>query len=154
MGTKKHIRNLLLRAQMTNGRIHTFQTKARWTMFLTLAKGVHEPYSNIEKNSMCFDMRLCSFFEQESRKHLLPHNLVIFLMKRQNKTLTPFSIWSLQALVKIGTQIVGDKWRPTCILYAAILVKTFCIQITWPSYADFSISLNLMQPCKTLFINP
>jgi hypothetical protein len=54
-------------------------------MFLTLAKGVHEPYGNIEKNSMCFKMGLCSFFEQESRKHLFPHNLVNFLMKHQNK---------------------------------------------------------------------
>jgi len=66
-------------------------------MFLTLAKGVHEPYGNIEKNSMCFKMGLCSFFEQESRKHLFPHNLVNFLMKRQNKILTPFSTGSLQA---------------------------------------------------------
>ncbi len=109
-GTQKHIRNLLLRAQMTNGRIHPFQTKARWTMFLTLAKGVHEPYGNIEKNSICFKMRLCSFFEQELRKHLFPHNLVIFLTKCENKTLTPLSIGSLQPLVKIRTQ----NWDSNC----------------------------------------
>jgi hypothetical protein len=79
-------------------------------MFLTLAKGAHEPYGNIEKNSMCFKMRLCSIFEQESRKHLFPHNLVIFLTKHQNKTLTPFSVGSLQALVEIGTQ----NWDSNC----------------------------------------
>jgi hypothetical protein len=59
---------------------------------------------------MCFKMGLRSFFEQESRKHLFPHNLVDLLTKRQNKILTPFSTGSLQALVKIGTQ----NWDSNC----------------------------------------